>query len=522
MNVIKNKSEQNNEIENWLNSHILELSHNHEVEILLIELTFLLDTIPYQYKLELNKEYQCLSSWVENQHPKSKLTDHEKYLIYDNGVQEKSFLQEVGERYVIAFLASRAACNNINAYRAVYLLLCLKMVELTDYDSRIRTTLNECRYLTTKVRRFLVPFLPDILKITGLQELHQMLEKIKDDDLYGSWGNTDPDTLTRFVEKFQYDDSDLTLKDNVNEKLSSHIYEFILPIENYFKNESGITRNVRQSEKLVDGVEYTDDITGNITSDLILVTEIIDDNSAFEVEERQDDEKHSFEQVVISQPTNYYLDRVRAEQQVNSRHQRTLSQVTDVNNAHPDDIKVLVNSLMNTLLELKLDDINDSGDEDYAYIKYDISHQAALYLLMLLFSGLPNVFTSEDLKLSYRSYQYPLEFTPTRSVIHESWDTSLCTDNEDSLTLYFPEIVGKLHRCIASDMSPKIFKQVIQQAHDQLKGINKKYKTRLTINKVKNYLSHFLTQLGRDTALIDVLTKQPINHQSALPYFNVS
>lgn len=35
-------------------------------------------------------------------------------------------------------------------------------------------------------------------------------------------------------------------------------------------------------------------------------------------------------------------------------------------------------------------------------------------------------------------------------------------------------------------------------------------------------MSHFLIQKGRDTALIDVLTEQPINHQSALPYFNVS
>src|SRR5699024_6891976 len=158
----------------------------------------------------------------------------------------------------------------------------------------IRTTLNECRYLTTKIRSFLVPFLPNILQIQGLQQLRQTLEEGR-------------------IQSAQ--------KNDIDEKLSSYIYEFILPIENCFKNESGITRNVKQVEKLVDGSESIDDTTGNTISDLVLVTEVVNDNSAFEAEERQDDEEQSFAQVSITQPTNYYLDRVRAEQQINSRHQ---------------------------------------------------------------------------------------------------------------------------------------------------------------------------------------------------------
>lgn len=520
-----NNSKQSNNMEKWLNSHILELGHNHEIESLLVELIFLLNIIPSHYKKELVEERQCLFAWIEKQSSNSDLVDPKSNPIYDNGIQDKSFLQEVGERYVIAFLASRASCLKINIYRSVYFLLCLKMVELTDYESRIKTTLNECRYLTTKVRSFLVPFLPNILQIKGLQQLWQALEQVKGNDLYDFWENANPNALKGFVEKIQHTtghDSESSLKHDVSERLSNHIYEFILPIENFFKNESGITRNVRQAEKLVDGLESTDDTTGNMTSDLILVTEIIDDNSAFEAEERQDDEEESFEQVIISQPTNYYLDRVRAEQQVNSRHQRTMSQATDVNNAHPDDIKLLVNSIMTTLLELKLKKINKAYDRDDINIEFDINHQAALYLLMLLLSGLPNMFTSDNLKLSYQSYQYPIEFTPTRSVVQDSWDINLCADNQDSLTLYFPEIIGKLHYCIASDISPKFFEKIKQQANNQLKVINKEHKIRLTINKVKNYISHFLIQKGRDTALIDVLTEQPINHQSALPYFNVS
>lgn len=490
-----NRLKQSSHIEKWLNSHILELGHNHEIESLLIELTFLLDATPSHYKIELRDERQYLSAWIKKQPSNSDLINPKNSPIYNNGIQDKSFLQEVSERYVIAFLASRASCLKINTYRSVYFLLCLKMVKLTDYESRIRTTLNECRYLTSKIRSFLVPFLPNILQIQGLQQLRQTLEEGR-------------------IQSAQ--------KNDIDEKISGYIYEFILPIENCFKNESGITRNVKQVEKLVDGSESIDDTTGNTIGDLVLVTEVVNDNSAFEAEERQDDEEQSFAQVSITQPTNYYLDRVRAEQQINSRHQRTMSQTTDVNNAHPDDIKVLVNSLMPTLLKLRLEKLNDIYDQDNINIEFDINHQAALYLLMLLLSGLPNIFISENLKLSYQSYKYSLEFTPTRSVIQESWDASLCADNRDSLTLFFPEIVGRLHYCIANDISSKVFEQVIQQASNQLKSINKEHKTRLTINKVKNYISHFLTQKGRDTALIDVLTEQPINHQSALPYFNVS
>ncbi len=520
-----NNSKQSNNIEKWLNLNILELSYNHEIESLLVELIFLLNIMPSHYKTELVEERQYLCAWIEKQPSNSDLIDPKNSPIYYNGIQDKSFVQEVGERYVIAFLASRASCSKINAYRSVYFLLCLKMVELTDYESRIKTTLNECRYLTTKVRSFLAPFLPDILQIKGLQQLRQTLEQVKGNDLYDFWENADPNALKDFVEKIQHTEEggvQSTQQDEVSEKLLSYIYEFILPIENSFKNQSGITRNVKQAEKLIVGSKSVDDITGNMTSDLILVTEVVDDTSAFESEERQDDEEQSFAQVSITQPTNYYLDRVRAEQQTNSRHQRTMSQATDVNNAHPDDIKLLVNNLMTTLLKLKLERLNDIYDQDSINIEFDINHQAALYLLMLLLSGLPNIFISENLKLSYQSYKYSLGFAPTRSVIQDSWDTSLCADNSESLTLFFPKIVGELHYCIASDISPKFFEQIKQQANDQLKTINKEHKTRLTINKVKNYISHFLTQKGRDTALIDVITEQPINHQSALPYFNVS
>src|SRR5690606_37792616 len=126
--------------------------------------------------------------------------------------------------------------------------------------------------LTTKVRCILVPFLPDILKLDGLQQLRQTLEQVKGNDLYDLWENADPNALKDFVEKIQHtEEGRITSaqKNVINEKLSSYIYEFILPIENCFKNESGITCNVKQVEKLVDGSESIDDTTGNTISDLV-------------------------------------------------------------------------------------------------------------------------------------------------------------------------------------------------------------------------------------------------------------
>ncbi|MBH0064248.1 hypothetical protein [Psychrobacter sp. SZ93C1] len=525
MIVTESRSKESIEIEKWLNSHVLELSHKHEIESLLIELTFLLDITPSQYKIEFTKEHRYLSAWLTKQHFNSDLIDLKKSLVYANGIQDKSFLQEIGERYVIAFLASRTSCPKINIYRSVYFLLCLRMVRLTDYDSRIKATLNECRYLTSKIRNFLEPFLPEISQIGGLDELQQVLEQVQNNDNYNRWKEIHPESLKDLIKKSNTIDSvenELTQQSHVNKKLADYIYEFVLPIENYFKSESGITRNTRQAEKLVDVSEYVDETTGNLVTDLVLVTEIANEDSAFEVEERQDDEEQAFEQVLIAHPTSYYLDKVRAEQQVNCRHQRSLSQATDVNNAHPDDIKILVNNLLTSLLKLNLAKLKDFHEMNDISIKYNLDHQASLYLLMLLLTGIPEVFIFENLKLSYQSYQYRLEFAPIRSKINNDWNVELCADNRDSLQLFFPEIIGKLHYCIANDMSSENFEQILQRANDQLKIINKQNKTRLTINKIKNYLPYFLIQEGRDIALIEVLTSKPINHQSSLPYFNVS
>lgn len=69
------------------------------------------------------------------------------------------------------------------------------MVELTDYDSRIETTLDECRFLTSNIREFLVPFLPDITEFESLNDLQSHLIESQDNDHYTRWLNSTLDTF---------------------------------------------------------------------------------------------------------------------------------------------------------------------------------------------------------------------------------------------------------------------------------------------------------------------------------------
>ena len=536
MDTINARTKKICKIDEWLQTNIINWLNIPEISCLLVELEFLQDTLPEQFRSALKSEHHALSEWIKTKKIDSTLTESGKLQIYESGINQKMFLKEMKKRhqymkelYLITFLVSRSDSLKINTIRSLYFFICLKMVELTDYDSRIETTLDECRFLTSNIREFLVPFLPDITQFRNLQDLQSYLIEAQNNDHYNRWLNRSPQSYEHEIQKYKnkllntgISLSSSTAQFEINKRIAQYLYEYILPIENCFKNESGITRNVKQAEKLVDGSEYIDETTGNSVNDLILVSEIANDDSAFEADERQDDEDQAFEQVTIAQPTNYYLDKVRAEQQVNCRHQRSMSQATDVNNAHPDDIKILVNNLLISLLKLNLKKLGDCHDQNDTDIEYSLDHQAALYLLMLLLTGLADVFVSKNLKLSYQSYQYPLTFAPTRSKIQDNWNVDLCANNENSLKLFFPEIIGKLHHCIANGVSSEAVEQVAQRASDQLKSINKQNKTRLTINKVENYLSHFLTQEGRDIALIEVLTNRPINHQSALPYFNVS
>ncbi|MGM8891534.1 hypothetical protein ACS8FA_11845 [Psychrobacter sp. 1Y1] len=533
-----NKDSNSTNIKDWLKLNLLDFANGNDLEILLIELKFLKDTLPEQFRSELKDEYRTLSEWIKTLDVNSNLTKTHELQIYENGIAHKVFLENIRkphlhlkDLYLITFLIHRADSSKINTIRAVYFFLCLRMVELTDYDSRIETTLDECRFLTNKTREFLVPFLPDVTELKSLKDIEEFLINAQQNDSYTRWLDKRPLTFDFEIQKYknrllskETSLSSVEAQFEINERIAKYLYEYILPIENYFKNDSGITRVTTETHKIISILQDKDDITGNTVSDLTYISENASEANGFEDQERQDDEEQSFEQVNFEQPTNYYLDKIRAEQQVNCRHQRTLSQVTDVNVAHADEVQILVTYLLNSLMSLDIRSINaDNNDEQGTLnIEYDLDHQTSLYLLIILLTGRSELLISEDFRESYLCYRYPLEFAPTRSKVQENWDSKLCADNTSTLNLFYPIAVGNIYSHLLRNISTKVLEEVKQKASEALKAINKKSKTRLTFNKVKNYLEHYLIQSGRDQALVNVLISKPIHHSSALPYFNVS
>jgi len=245
-------------IEVWLQKNIIDLSdpNSDEASCLLIELRFLQNTLPTQFRPDFKSEYDALTQWIKTAEVDGSLMELQKSQIYENGIDRKVFLKNIKEHhlhlkelYLITFLVHRADSSKINNIRALYFFLCLRMVELTDYDSRVETTLDECRFLTSKTREFLIPFLPDLTKMDSLEDVQENLTEAQESDNYTRWYNRSPDTFESEIKKYEskllnkhtlFPSSDA--RNDINKRIGQYIYEYILPIENYFKDDSGITR----------------------------------------------------------------------------------------------------------------------------------------------------------------------------------------------------------------------------------------------------------------------------------------
>ncbi|MFK3989291.1 hypothetical protein ACI2JM_03120 [Psychrobacter sp. NPDC064578] len=540
------KNNISNNIKNWLKVNILDFANIGEVASLIVELEFLKDTLPEQFRLELNNEYRSLAEWIETVEVEGSLMELKKSQIYEKGIDHQVFLEKFKERrlylkdlYLITFLVHRADSSKINTIRALYFFLCLRMVELTDYDSRVETTLDECRFLTNKTREFLIPFLPDLTEMDSLEDVQENLTEAQESDNYTRWFNSSPDTFESEIKRYKskllnkntlFPSSDA--KNDINERIAQYLYEYILPIENYFKNVSGITRITSTTYQVVSGPSYYDDTTGNTFSDLVNIFESTSNTDAFEADERQDNEQESFEQVTIDNPSNYYLDLVKAEGQSNSRRKNAMNQMTDVNTAHEDEIKRLVEYIASKLSKLDFLSIGKEYEYEHEYeegkFKFDISDQSALYLYMLLLTGIHDIYTSEQLKLGSNGYRYQLTFCPARSHIDDDWDKSLCAyksnklNKPDKLYVFMPYPLGAMHIEMVESIDDKMKDSIHEEAKEDLRKLNKEFGIRLSINKVKNYLPHYLAQTNIDKALIEVLTNCAVHHLSALPYYNVS
>ncbi|TXD97556.1 hypothetical protein ES754_00790 [Psychrobacter frigidicola] len=533
-------------IEEWLQENIIVWCNVQEIPKLLIELELLQHTLSEQFRLVMESEYHALSEWIKTKKIDSTLTGSEKLHIYENGIDQKDFLKNLKTRhkylknlYLITFLVSRSDSAKINSIRSLYFFLCLKMVQLTDYESRIETTLDECRFLTNKTREFLIPFLPDLTEMDSLEDVQDNLIQAQNNDNYTRWLNNSPDTFESEIKRYGsklldkntlFPSSDA--RNDINERISQYLYEYILPIENFFKNVSGITRITSTTYQVVNGPSYYDDTTGNTFSDLVNIFESTSNTDAFEASERQDNEQESFEQVTIDNPSNYYLDLVKAGGQSNSRRKNAMNQVTDVNTAHEDEIKRLVEYIASKLSRLDFLSIGKEYEYEHEYeegkFKFDISDQSALYLYMLLLTGIHDIYTSEQLKLGSNGYRYQLTFCPARSHVDDDWDKSLCAyksnklNKPDRLYVFMPYPLGAMHIEMIESTDDKVRDSIHEEAKEDLRKLNKEFGIRLSINKVKNYLPHYLAQTNIDKALIEVLTNCPVHHLSALPYYNVS
>lgn len=512
-------------ITRWLNEELTLKADLNEAQPLIRELYNLHRIFPLSCK-EFKVEKEAVTSWLN-------LPDNSTFIAQSTHSQntplEQLKLKNIVDRPLVAFLATHSDDSQISMIRSTYLFVCLKLVVLTKHDSRIKQTLTECRLLESKERSFLVPFLPDFTNIKTLSDLLFYFQSLERANFYEQWKKINSEELERFISNARAnphkDEKDLewTDCDLCNHRLSKFLYNFSYPLTLIYDQKPGVKKITKQQEQVVTSSLYEDEITGNTISTLSFITEKEDANNCFEVSERQDDEKYAIEQVIISRPTNYYIDKVNADQQANSRRLRSMSQVTDVNIAHFDEILVLLDFLIHTLKQIDLAALKDlvlnNNDQQ---VSFTITHQAALYIFILLLTGTDEMLVSDCMKVSSNALTYKIIFKPTRSEIQDDWNGQLCAKNTEYLYGYLPERISYLYDALFASVDHKAFPHIQNKAHEQLKELNKDKGTRLSLNKVKAYLAHYLLQKGYDHAVVSVLTNKPIHSVSALPYFNAS
>ncbi|WP_201628816.1 hypothetical protein [Psychrobacter maritimus] len=534
-----------NNIKDWLKTHILDFADTNKVEGLIVELKFLIDILPKQYRLELHSECHVLFEWIKTNSINSTLTELEKLEIYKNGINHKIFLknikkphQNMKELYLITFLVNRAESSKVNVIRALYFFLCLRMTVLTDYDSRIETTLDECRFLTNKTREFLIPFLPDVNEYSSMQDLLSAFESVQSENLYEEWLKSDDKELEVFVEKIRrklhQDEKDQEWTDNelVNYRLCKHLYEFILPLENILLKKSGITRNISRSGKptVISSDTFVDEATGDSTSTIYSVNIIPNENQTletFEADERQDDDIEAVFEVSLDRPISYHLDIVNAQQQVNMRRKRSMLLNTDVQVAKSSEIKILFNELFIVLENCNVDYSTNSNTTN----KLTIEEMEAVYILMTLLTGSSEYIQYNGINKRNEYYDrhcIEFNFSPARSVLDRQYSSDLSAVSSDKLELTLPiavaVLIKNMEKYIVGTKREKkrFFSELEKLSENRVRKINKKNNIRLSLNKLRTYLKHVLFHSGTDTAVVDIITLSPIHHLSALPYFSIT
>ena len=84
-----------NNIKDWLKLNLLDFADDKEVESLLVELIFLKDTLPEQFRSEFNNEYRALNEWMKSVEVDISLTASDELQIHENGIDHKVFLESI-------------------------------------------------------------------------------------------------------------------------------------------------------------------------------------------------------------------------------------------------------------------------------------------------------------------------------------------------------------------------------------------------------------------------------------------
>lgn len=518
-------------IHEWLEQEVRLKVRKSETKILIEGMSDIIGGLPPSYE-NFEIEMKALRSWFESYQLKyykgisSSLESTEKEVIS---------VKDVTKRPAIAFLCDRDYSEKIGLIRSVYFFVCLKLVTLTKHGSRIDKTLNECRLLNTSHRNFLVQFLPDTEELRYLDELILVLQRAYNSDLYDLWHSNNCAELKEFIFDIRSHlkiDEDESWSDRqlCNHRVRKYLYNFIYPVNLVLHQKQGITRNVVKTSakpEVIRSDTYIDEETGDVTSTLSSINQHIEEHQTddtFEIDERVDDDVETAVEYRPIKPTSYYMDMVRAQQQVNMRRKRSMHLITDVQVAKEYEITVFIKEVYEILRKIDIDySFNNSR-------KVSLSNDqiSAIYLLVTLLTGNEGLALAADFKEEYNRYVVQLQFAPSRSHLSDEYSLHLSSVCTDQFILTLPFAIGVLACSLQEHLrSSKQRKQTLsldfikETARSLLVSINKKYKTKLSISKLSGYLKHILLHEGVDSAVIEVMTESPINHLSALPYFTI-
>ena len=546
-------------ISDWLNRELYDKAKLDELPILFFELTWLMNRARHilgdyqQERLHFEPIIASVSEWMANTQQTNKISPLTQAAIEQLqriGIQDKKLLRDKKKRQLIAFLASRAQNDKVNNYRAIYLLLCLEMAKLTNFTSRINDTLDNTRFLTNKNRQFLLIFLPDIANFNGFADLHQTLHELKASDLYQIWQATDANAMQLYIEKVRkrkhkvgatllIDPATATESELINFKIAEELHQFFLPLDNYLQQQTGITRETTPKPppiepQVVKQNAFVDELTGDTVEPLVSINDFDEANcgdsstQSAEVNEPQPEPNEAYNQVSNKKRISPAVDIVKAEQQSNAMRKRKMRLSTDTQVASTYEIRTLLEKLYDILVQIDIDySYSDDSQEHNDEISLSSNEQTSIFLLAVLLSGSTQIFkTKEWWQHAYYLAKYQFTFVPARAVLDHRFTKAFSQKNKASLNLYFPEKVGTLLQVFGSsfddEFDDKYLLALQEQANHLLKTFNRTRQTRLTFNKVLDYLNVILSRKGEDNAIIDIIRLQPIHQTASLSYINVS